>query len=87
MAKESTAVGYEIRMNLNSNWVLVNSINRTVAVRPVEKGDASFLTCQDCKAASNYIVVELSRFTPKGRRSEHPLVWGWCGCCDIGRTD
>ena len=87
MAKESTAIGYEIRMNLNTDWTLVNSINRTVAVRPIVKDDQNFLTCQDCKANSNYIVVELSRFTPKGRRADHPLVWGWCGVCDIGRND
>jgi hypothetical protein len=86
MEKESTAVGYEIRMNLNSDWVLVNSINRTVAVRKVEKGDENFLTCQDCKAKSEYIIVELSRFTPKGRKNEHNLIWGWCGVCDIGRN-
>jgi len=83
--KESADVGFLIRINLNSEWQLVNTFNRVVAVRDIVKDDESFLTCQDCKAKSNYIVVELSRFTPKGRRNGHPLVWSWCGVCDIGR--
>ena len=82
--KTSAGVGYHVRVNLNAEWNLVHSLNRTVAVRKIQTGDDNFEKCQDCGQASNLIVVELGRFTPKGRKSGYPLVWGWCGICDIG---
>jgi hypothetical protein len=85
--KTATAIGYQIRVNLNSQWRLINSLNRTVAVRPIDKDDDNFQSCHDCNGKSSLLVVELTRFTPKGRLSDNPLVWGWCGVCDIGGTD
>ena len=83
----SAAVGYNIRVNLNAEWHLINNLNRTIAVRKIQENDDNFKSCQDCGKDSSLIVVELSRFTPRGRKSDYPLIWGWCGACDIGRDD
>ena len=83
--KNSAAIGFHTRINLNCEWHLVPGLSRTVAVRKVTKEDSHFQTCEDCGKESHLVVVELSRFTPKGRRNAYPLVWGWCGVCDIGR--
>jgi hypothetical protein len=82
--KTSIAVGYQIRINFNSEWRLVNSLNRTLAVRKILPDDNNFLFCHDCGKDSNLFVVELGRFTPRGRKNDYPLVWGYCGICDIG---
>jgi hypothetical protein len=84
-SKTSVGVGYHVRVNLNAEWHLVNSLNRSVAVRKIQSGDDNFTACQDCGKPSNLVVLELGRFTPRGRKSEYPLVWGWCGMCDIGQ--
>jgi len=83
--KHSAAVGFNIRFAFNNEWRLANALGRTVAVRYITKEDSNFTQCEDCKMDSTLIVVELSRFTPKGKKIDHPLVWGWCGCCDIGQ--
>lgn len=84
--KNSTAIGYTIRMAMNSQWYLVNVLGRTVAVRRITKSDTNFTSCEDCRKDSTVLVVELSRFTSEGKRNKHPLVWGWCGSCDIGES-
>lgn len=85
MAKVATAVGYGLRMSLNCEWRMANTLGRTVAIRKLLKEDTHFHTCQDCGNDANWVVVELTRFTPAGRRKDYPLVWGWCGVCDIGK--
>jgi hypothetical protein len=85
--KSSTSLGQAARFALNCEWKLVPVTNhRVVATRPIEKADKAFAQCKDCNRDSHLIIVELSRFTPQGHISEHDLVWGWCGICDIGRT-
>lgn len=84
--KSSTSVGVPARLAFNCEWKIVPiANNRNVAARPITNGDKQFTQCKDCQRDSQFIIVELSRFTPAGRRSDHDLVWGWCGVCDIGR--
>lgn len=85
--KSSTAIGHPARIAFNNEWKLIPiTQSRVVAVRPIQKGDSSFAQCKDCERESQFFIVEMSRFTPQGKRSEHDLVWGWCGICDIGRA-
>lgn len=81
--RTSTAIGYNIRQVMRGEWHIVNSLHRSVAVRKITKEDNNFQTCIDCKSPAELFVIELTRFTPKGKRSKYPLVWGWCGVCDI----
>lgn len=85
--KSSTAIGQIARFALNCEWKLVPVNNsRIVAIRPITKDDNQFTQCKDCGKESQIYVLEISRFTPQGKRSEHDLCWGWCGICDIGRN-
>lgn len=84
--KSSTGIGYFTRVASNCDWKLVPiTMHRTIAVRSIDGQDTSYSQCKDCQRNSQYIIIELSRFTPSGRLSEYDLVWGWCGVCDIGR--
>ena len=87
MAKNCIPIGYNIRVAFSSEWQLINSLNRSVAVRRLTKDDKEFSNCIDCKNDAQYMVVELARFTPKGHKNTQPLVWGWCGFCDIGEKN
>ena len=82
--KIATGVGFHIRQQINAKWYLVNVLTRSIAVRPISKDDGNFQNCHDCKQPAEWFVVELTRFTPDGKRSKYPLVWGWCGTCDLG---
>lgn len=82
--KNCVPIGYNIRVSFNSEWQLVNSLNRCCAVRRLTDADKEFKRCVDCNNDAQYMVVELSRFTPRGNKNTQPLVWGWCGLCDIG---
>lgn len=84
--KVAAAVGYNIRMALNGEWRLTNTLHRSVAIRKICKEDNDFQKCVDCNSPSEFLAVELTRFTPKGKRSRYPLVWGWCGVCDLGES-
>jgi len=85
--KSSTILGQVARFALNCEWKLVPvSATRVVAVRPITADDKQFTQCKDCGKDSQLFILELSRFTPSGKRSEHDLCWGWCGICDIGRS-
>ena len=84
--KNSTAIGQIARFAFNCEWKLIPvNASRVVVVRPITKDDASFAKCKDCERQSQFFILELSRFSPQGKKSEHDLVWGWCGICDIGR--
>ena len=80
--KVGAGIGQNIRATFNNDWKLVSSSLRTIAVRRIHENDR-FQTCQDCGKESKYFVVELTRFTPIGKRGTLPLVWGWCGYCDL----
>ena len=84
--KIASAVGYQVRMAMNKEWQLVNTLHRAVAVRKINKDDINFQKCIDCGQPAELFAVELTRFTPKGKRSKYPLVWGWCGVCDLGES-
>jgi len=84
--KNSQGIGYSIRVTMNCDWRIITAACRTVAVRQITTADTNFRSCNDCGKDSNLFVVELTRFTPVGKRNKHPLVWGWCGYCDLDQT-
>ncbi len=84
--KNCQPIGYNIRVTMNTDWRIVSSVTRTVAVRKITAEDSNFNRCIDCGKESTLFVVELTRFTPTGKRSKYPIVWGWCGYCDLNET-
>ena len=81
--KSSQNIGIVIRRAVSCDWRIVSCEFRTVAFRPITNEDLQFARCEDCEEKSKFFVVELTRFTPIGKISKYPLVWGWCGHCDI----
>ena len=81
--KNSTNLGDVIRNAFCSEWRITSLCGRTVAVRRMTANDRYFRNCADCKSNSKVMVIELNRFCPGGSKCDLPLVWGWCGHCDI----
>jgi len=80
--RNARGIGERIRNTVECPWWIINIGCRTVAVRKIAQNDRRFRSCSDCGVESNLLVVELSQFTRN--KSHYPLVWGWCGICDIG---